>query len=305
LRDPNGLITLQASASNDRIRVSRMSDDRYGVNVNEHFFAFTQEEMARLTIHAGDGDNSIAIDRSVDVPVSVKAGQGRDRVFNQERGTMIDTGADDDRIVNRGDGAKIHGGAGSDQIDHVGNGATLSGGEDDDFIQARGTGNLVQGGNGHDALYADGTNNYVRGGAGNDVGWVNGSQNRLEGNAGEDGLFATGAFNQVQRDCGCNGSWDHVGILGPNFVNGQFTQGRDLNSFFNEFIQTMLFRNVGPGAFAPRSAPGQEAQPVQGLVDGTGAAPNVFDALNVHRDLRAWTEDCGARGCCKWEAAIA
>jgi Ca2+-binding RTX toxin-like protein len=305
LRDPNGLITLKAGAANDLIRVARMADGRYRVNVNDHSFAFSQDEMKKLTIHAGDGDNAIMVDRSVDVPISVKAGQGRDRVFNSGRGTMIDTGAGDDRIVNRGEGAKIHGGAGSDYIDHQGRGATLSGGEEDDVISARGTGNLVQGGNGHDELSAEGTNNYVRGGAGNDVGWVSGSQNRLEGNAGEDALFATGAYNQVQRDCGCNGSWDHVGILGPNFVNGQLTQGRDVNAFLGEVLQTMLMRNVGPGAFAPRDAPGQEAQPVQGLVDGTGAAPTAFDALNVHRDLRAWTEDCGARGCCKWEAAIA
>ena len=122
---------------------------------------------------------------------------------------------------------------------------------------------------------------------------------------GEDSLFATGAFNRIQRDCGCNGSWDHVGILGPNQINGQLAAGQDLQSFLGEVLQTALFRNVGPGAFAPRSAPGQEATPDPGLVDGTGAAPGVFDALDVHRDLRAWTEVCGARGCCKWEAAIA
>jgi hypothetical protein len=304
VRDPNGLITLKAGASNDRIRVSRLGDGRYGVNVNEHFYAFTRDEMGKLTIHAGDGDNAIAVDRGVDVPVSIKAGQGRDRVLNAGRGTMIDTGAGDDRIVNRGEGAKVHGGEGADQIDHQGTGATLSGGEGDDVIRARGCGNLVQGGNGHDAMHAEGTGNYVRGGAGNDVGWVSGTQNRLEGNAGEDALFATGAFNQVQRDCGCNGSWDHVGILGPNQVNGQMMAGNDLSAFLTEVLSTMLLRNVGPGAFAPPDAPGQEAQPVQGLVDGTGA-PSVFDALDVHRDLRAWTEDCGARGCCKWEAAIA
>ncbi len=303
-RDPNGLITLQAGAGNDNIRVAGLGDGRYGVSVNGHFFSFTQDEMAKLTIHAGDGDNSVMIDQSVDVPVSVKSGAGKDRVFNAGRGTMIDTGAGDDRIVNRGDQAKIHGGAGNDQIDQEGSGATLSGGEDDDVIRARGTGNLVQGGNGHDALYADGQQNYVRGGAGNDVAWVNGTQNKVEGNAGEDSLFATGAYNQVQRDCGCNGSWDHVGVLGPNSVNGQMVEG-DLNSFLGEFLQTMMgFRNVGPGAFAPRSAPGQEATPDAGLVDGNGT-PTMFDALNVHKDLRAWTEDCGNRGCCKWEAAIA
>lgn len=304
-RDPNGLITLRAGAAGDSILVAGIGDGRYGVRINEHFFAFTRDEMAKLTIDAGDGDNQIAIDRSVDVPVSVKSGRGRDRVRNAGRGTMIDTGAGEDRILNRGRGAKIHGGTGQDRIDHAGRDATLSGGEGDDVIRSRGAGNLVQGGNGHDALYADGTNNYVRGGAGNDVGWVNGSQNRLEGNAGEDALFATGAFNQVQRDCGCNGSWDHVGVLGPNLVNGRFDPGQNLSAFLGEVLQTMMFRNVGPGAFAPRSAPGQEAQPVQGLVDGTGGAPSLFDALNVHRDLRSWTENCGTRGCCAWEAAIA
>jgi Ca2+-binding RTX toxin-like protein len=302
-RDPNGPITLQAGAGNDRIRVLGLGDGRYGVTVNEHQFAFTREEMARLTIHAGDGDNDIRIHRNVDVPISVKSGAGNDRVFNASNGAMIDTGAGDDLIRNRAHGVKIHGGEGNDLIDHRGTGATLSGGAGDDQIRAFGEQNLVQGGDGHDALHAFGNGNYIRGGAGNDIGWVNGTGNRLEGNAGEDALFASGAYNQIQAQY--QGQWDHVGVLGPNFVEGQLTQGQDLSSFVNSFFQSMLFRNVGPGAFAPPSAPGQEAAPAQGLVDGNGQAPTAFDALNVHRDLRSWTADCGARGCCKWEPAIA
>jgi hypothetical protein len=36
-----------------------------------------------------------------------------------------------------------------------------------------------------------------------------------------------------------------------------------------------------------------------------GAAPGIFDALNVHQDLRTQSQGCGAKGCCHWEPHIA
>lgn len=310
----NGTFTLQAGAGNDAIRIAQAANGLYGVSVNAQNFYFTKDQLAKLTIHAGDGDNQIAIDPNVDVPVMVKSGAGRDRVFNGANGAMIDTGAGEDQIYNRGGGVKIHGGEGTDQIDSVGHMNELNGGMGDDFVRSRGNRNLVQGGEGNDALQSGGNNNFVRGGGGNDQLYAGGIQNRVDGGQGNNSMFAGGIGNVVEASaCG----WNQIGVLGlGNVANGQI-QGMDPRTFSQDLWNASRFLGQGPDAwnvdpngvpqaFDPLNPQGQAPQPGGGLLaQGTQGAPGMFDALNVHQDLRQWTSDCGARGCCKWEPAIA
>jgi Ca2+-binding RTX toxin-like protein len=319
----NGTFTLQAGAGNDAIRIARAANGLYGVNVNKQDFFFTKEQLAKLTIHAGDGDNQIAIDPNVDVPVMVKSGAGRDRIMNGANGAMIDTGAGQDQIYNRAVAAKIHGGEGTDLIDSFGHTNELNGGLGDDFVRARGNRNLIQGGDGNDSLQAGGNQNFVRGGGGNDQLYAGGIQNRVDGGLGNNNMFAGGIGNIVEASaCG----WNNIGVLGlGNIANGQL-QGADPRTFSQDLWNATRFLGLGPDAWSldPRGVPqgfdpfnpqGQAPQAggllapapqgVQGGQGGMQAAPTMFDALNVHQDLRQWTADCGARGCCKWEPAIA
>jgi hypothetical protein len=108
-----------------------------------------------------------------------------------------------------------------------------------------------------------------------------------------------GALPQIvgnQGGCGCVGG----GFEDPLAVRGGFDAG--------QLFAGRLHAAVPEGA-APIGDPAQGAavdpgQP-QLLAANAPGAPNVFDQLNVNQDLRQWTTGCGAKGCCKWEPAIA
>lgn len=309
----NNTFTLQAGAAADAIHVSRAANGMYGVSVNKQDFFFTKEQLAKLTIHAGDGDNQIAIDADVDVPVMVKSGAGRDRVANGAAGAMIDTGAGDDFIQNAANGVKIHGGDGRDQLDSIGHQNELNGGMGDDFVRSRGNKSLLQGGDGNDSVWSGGNNNFVRGGRGEDQLFAGGMQNRVDGGDGSNSMFAGGIGNVVE---GSQCAWQNVGVLGVgNIANGQLQQS-DPRSIGSDLWNATRFLGLGPDswnldpsgvpqAFDPNNPQGAAPQALGLTAPGAQGAPAMFDALNVNKDLRSWTADCGARGCCKWEPAIA
>jgi hypothetical protein len=102
---------------------------------------------------------------------------------------------------------------------------------------------------------------------------------------------------QAASPCGCGSNFNDPRAVLTGFDAGQlFAQ-----QLFNAVPGTTAGA-VDPAALAGAGAP-------QGGLDATllanGGAPPVFDALNVHQDLRNWTGGCGSKGCCKWEPAIA
>lgn len=242
-RDAKG-ITLKAGAGADQINVSNLGNGVYGVRVNDRDFRYNRDELARLTIDAGDGDNSITVDPSVDVPFRLRAGNGRDAIVNGANGTDIDAGGGDDFILNSASGAKINGNAGNDALISRGQQNLLAGGDGNDELQSlghqntfRGEGgkdllrslgarNTVHGGPGDDRVFARGRENYLRGGWGNDAIHARGAFNTLDGGPNNDLVRALGAHNLALG--GMNGGWDNVGVLGYGNIKDAFHGLEDL-----------------------------------------------------------------------------
>ncbi|MBI4820299.1 MAG: hypothetical protein HY791_28800 [Deltaproteobacteria bacterium] len=193
-RNPfNGNITLQAGIGNDQINVSKDPLGMYHVNVNGKDHTFTQDEFKRLQIRGGAGNDSIRVDRSVDLPVRVDGQSGNDR------------------ILNHADGSKLEGGSGNDRIINLSNRTTVAGGLGNDSIYSRGSQNRIDGGFGNDSIASRGSLNDLRGGFGNDAISSRGSLNSIQGGWGHDSIYSRGFGNQVSGGPG----FDSVHSYGP------------------------------------------------------------------------------------------
>jgi|JI10StandDraft_1071094.scaffolds.fasta_scaffold394679_2 Ca2+-binding RTX toxin-like protein len=194
-KDFGGNITLNAGCGADQIDVNRAANGLYNVSVNGQSFMFTREEMSRLTIKGGSGNDRINVGPGVDVPVKVDGGRGSDTLTNWSNGAKIDGGSGNDRIFNASHGSTIQGGTGRDEIRSFGSGNNIQGGWGNDFITSNGNFNQVGGGFGHDRIGAVGYGNNVQGGFGWDRIGVLGGGNVANGGFGFDSVSAYGPGN--------------------------------------------------------------------------------------------------------------
>ncbi|MEQ9500585.1 MAG: M91 family zinc metallopeptidase [Deltaproteobacteria bacterium] len=155
----------------DDIVVSQADDG--SVEVTNHTTgdtrSYTEEEAKNgIVIAAGDGDDSVTIDGSVDsdVRITVAGGDGADTIDGSAYGGQlrVDGGAGNDEIIGGrgrdrlegGDGDDlIRGGAGDDQVIGQGGDDQVFGEGGDDLVQGSDGADVVYGGEGSDALYAD------------------------------------------------------------------------------------------------------------------------------------------------------
>jgi Ca2+-binding RTX toxin-like protein len=193
-KDFGGNITLNAGCGADQIDVNRAANGLYNVSVNGQSFMFTREEMSRLTIKGGSGNDRINVGPGVDVPVKVDGGRGSDTLFNASHGSTIQGGTGRDEIRSFGSGNNIQGGWGNDFITSNGNFNQVGGGFGHDRIGAVGYGNNVQGGFGWDRIGVLGGGNVANGGFGFDSVSAYGPGNACFGGPGFDAVRNLGAL---------------------------------------------------------------------------------------------------------------
>jgi hypothetical protein len=144
---------------------------------------------ARAVVRTGSGADVVAVRPDVDVPVTVLAGAGDDRVTGGGAADLVaGLGGDDDLRGGGGDDT-VHGGDGRDYVDGGDARDTLRGGAGDDTLYGLGGDDRLDGGAGVD--YADGGrgDDTLRGGSGGDA--LTGGRGRddLGGGAGDDRLY--------------------------------------------------------------------------------------------------------------------
>ena len=115
-------IALRLKAGNARILQVDVRDD------GKPDFSFKRKQIARITVHAGSGNDLVRIDE-------------RNGVFTDRIRTLLDGGAGNDTLIGGAGAETLLGGAGNDLVDgHGGNDQALLGAGDDMFVWDPGDG---------------------------------------------------------------------------------------------------------------------------------------------------------------------
>jgi Ca2+-binding RTX toxin-like protein len=90
--------------------------------------------VAGFEVNAGIGDDTVVVSRAIEIPVTMRGGEGRDNLVGGSGPDKLIGGEGDDRLVGRGGDDLIYGGPGDDVI--VGNAGddVLRGGPGQDSI---------------------------------------------------------------------------------------------------------------------------------------------------------------------------
>lgn len=219
---PEGLLTIEGDAGNNRIAVAvSPGGERLRVSVDGEVTDFPAEQIDRIRIAAGPGNDSVRVARNVMTPTRIFGGLGNDRLYAGSGPTFVQGGEGNDRIrggaaidfllggpgrdlISGGPSADlIVGGSGNDRLSgNAGDDSILGDGVDqipDDtedaraFVLQSGDQNsgrdYIYGGEGNDRVFAGAGNDRVRGGTGNDL--INGGDghDRLYGDRGNDELI--------------------------------------------------------------------------------------------------------------------
>jgi len=105
-----------------------------------------------LDIDLGDGNDELAVEGAVGIPLVITGGAGDDLILASPGADVIDGGLGDDVLSGRGGADGIVGGAGDDVIDGGDGADTLEGGDDVDLLDGAGGPDTLRGGPGADTV---------------------------------------------------------------------------------------------------------------------------------------------------------
>jgi Calpain family cysteine protease/RTX calcium-binding nonapeptide repeat (4 copies) len=159
-----GLLTVTGTTGNDQITISQSGTSWTIANGSDWSVTKTMK-VTRLSVNAGNGDDTVTINSSVTVPATLLGGAGNDTITSNGTGTV-----------------SINGGAGNDSLTGGSSTDTLNGDIGDDTLVGGAGADLLIGGAGNDSLSGNGGNDDLQGGLGN---------NTLSGGAGTDVLDFT------------------------------------------------------------------------------------------------------------------
>lgn len=163
LRDDGLDFIIDGQDDDDTIEVTQRADGSALVSINGRLVLVDAEDVDRLLIEGGDGNDIITIN-SYEVPTIAGS-----------PGTVLPDPSAADPV-----GFRIDGGDGNDYI---------SGGRGDDTIWGGDGLDTIYGGHGVDRLRGEGDNDYIDGGEGDDFVWGQGGNDVVAGGNGEDHLY--------------------------------------------------------------------------------------------------------------------
>ena len=144
----DGILTLTGDAANDAISINIAgpgSDLQVGVN-DQPVQTFARNDVGRISIDAGGGDDSVEIAGDVDIRSTIVGGDGNDSLSGGRGSDFIFGGAGDDVILGNGGRDALFGEAGSDSV---------SGGSGPDIVSGGAGDDTVYGGAGDDRVFGD------------------------------------------------------------------------------------------------------------------------------------------------------
>jgi Ca2+-binding RTX toxin-like protein len=226
-------IVLNTGPGNDRVtvRVDPATGEQV-VTVNGREFRFPAG--SHLTVRAGEGDDSIVVQKGTRVNLTLLGGRGDDNLSG---------GDGDDTILGLDGKDTVSGGAGNDRISlgasrdpHQGEGDVVeraTGGDGDDVIAGSLGRDAASGDSGNDRVFGGEGDDTVTGNDGDDV-VVGGGTDNVYGNAGQDQAFGGDGRDYVDGGAG-NDVLD--GGLGDDTIYGLSGDDRISGGAGNDYLE--------------------------------------------------------------------
>jgi len=222
-RGPNGTV-VHAGGGDDNLTVNRNADHSVTVTINGEQHHFTEEEAKTLTVHAGDGNDSVQVLNGAQVRVI--GGNGNDFLVNENKpdrnaqatitrgpdGTTVSaTDGDDDVYMTENADGSVTVTINGEKHEFTAEEARtliIDAGDGNDLVRINGSiGVTVNGGDGNDMLLGGDGNDTLNGGIGNDVLDGGDGNDQMTGGDGYDYLRG-GHGNDTMH--GGNGFTEHV-----------------------------------------------------------------------------------------------
>ncbi|WP_456412667.1 M91 family zinc metallopeptidase [Thiolapillus sp.] len=187
-------VVIDTGAGNDRIRISQ--DAKTGglaVTVNGEEAVFSPSD--KLVIKAGEGNDTIWVDRDVTVRLRLEGGDGNDFIRGGSGDDVIQGGKGNDRLHGGGGDDYINGSMGRDIIYGDAGNDVIYGGRGDDLLFGNAGNDYLEGSAGADLIFGNDGNDLISGGTGND---------RLYGSYGDDVLYAGEGKDRLSPGAGGN-----------------------------------------------------------------------------------------------------
>jgi Ca2+-binding RTX toxin-like protein len=192
----NGTLTIIGTGGADSISIDQ-SSSHLNVHFNSSAFSYSSSSVQRISISAGNGNDSVHLTDAVTKPASIAGGAGNDSLRGGGgNDTLAGEGGND--TLDGGKGADdMSGGAGNDTVDYssrtnpiviqlgIGPVDGEVGEHDNVHIDVE----TVLGGSGNDTINGSSRANMLIGNGGNDILNGLGGDDTLDGGAGADGMY--------------------------------------------------------------------------------------------------------------------
>jgi Ca2+-binding RTX toxin-like protein len=219
--------------------------------------------VTAIRAHSGDGNDSLVVLGSIDVPVEFSGGQGNDELVGGNLDDILHGGGGDDLIQGNNGDDEIRGGAGINTLEGGSGDDSITGGDRDDFIDA---------GTGDDSVHAGRGNDTILGGDGMDSVDAGDGDDRIFGGKGSDWIRAGDGDDEVFGGVGddaieAGDGEDFVDAgAGADYVHG----GRGIDRLRGGAGDDLLF-----GGFDADFLDGYDGDDI--LIGGNDATENVRD----------------------------
>lgn len=159
----NGILRINGGANNESFSVKIEGDQIVATMTWSgnppmpliHSQSYDMNDVRRIVIQSGDGNDHIAIDSKLRVEARISAGGGDDTVQGGGGSDIIRGGAGDDVLIGRYGDDIILAGGGNDSINGRNGNDHINGGSGDDRIRDLAGQNAIHGGSGNDIAKLD------------------------------------------------------------------------------------------------------------------------------------------------------
>ena len=112
----SGLLSVTGTTGNDQINISHVANSWTISNGSVWTSTKTYKNVTKVSINAGNGDDSITLDSSVTCPATLAGGNGNDTITGSTGATSLDGGAGNDSLTAGGSKDVLTGDAGNDTL---------------------------------------------------------------------------------------------------------------------------------------------------------------------------------------------
>jgi Ca2+-binding RTX toxin-like protein len=174
----SGTLTIRGDSADDVISATNQATPRpeIVVNLNGQSHSFDANQVNKLRINTGPGNDRIELGGAFWRPTIIRLGAGDDYAFGSGRNDRISGGDGNDTINASAGSDQVFGDAGDDELEGAEGNDTVSGGAGNDIIGGFNGRNLLRGDEGDDTFYTTRLGRgSIEGGTGLDTTWHRGA----------------------------------------------------------------------------------------------------------------------------------